>query len=406
MPKNKRVIVPFRQFSLMCMKTSNRFFIAFLLLLISFPAVYGSSFGSFLGTSAELVSEDSDAALKLNGVFALQYSVDENLLFRGDFRVRTGNIFSGGFFQDTQGFFSVKELAVVYRFPAENTTQQASFFFRDVEGIGSDLFLSRHLGVNNFASPVLTPMADYSSVSIYNYSGFGASYVVKLPTANVFGLSMNYSGGDNTLISGDFRYAGIYDNLIIDSSLGLSLPYSNQDASGNDVLLLIEHMNLHFGVSALWGKSRHNSFFAQLGLRSFQLHPIDFSLLTSDDLYFFFEPRIVGQTLNFNASIFNIPKAAAKDLVFFSKSLGVNLLLSVSQFLFLGSTAEAGVGLSLSTDGFKGLADFMAYDLQLTPYVNYKLFGGSLSMVLKIHPLDLFDLSKFGSFSIGYKLIM
>ncbi len=406
MPKKKRVFLSLWQGSRICMKTFNRIFIAFIILLLSFPAVYGASFGSFFGCSTDLLSENSEAALKLNGVFALQYSVDENLLFRGDFRVRTGNVFSGGFFQDTLSFFSVREIAAVYRFPAEKTTQQASFFFRDREGIGSDLFLSRHLGVKNFASPSLIPMTDYASAAIYNYSGFGASYVVKLPSAKAFGLSMNYSGGDNTLISGDFRYAGIFDDLIIDSSLGLSLPYSNQDAAGNDVLLLIEHMNLHFGVSALWGKIRHNSIFAQLGLRSFQLHPIDFSTLTSDDLYFFIEPRFVGQILNFHASVFNIPKATANDLVFFSKSLGFNLLLSINQFLLRGSTAEVGLSLSLTTDGFKGLADLMAYDLQLTPYANYKLLGGTLSMVLKLHPLDLFDLSKFCSFSMGYKLIL
>ena len=96
-----------------------------------------SSLSSFAGADIDFIPQQNDTPLlKLNGVFAAQYNMNNNVLFRGCFGIKTGDIIENGFFQDTPSYFTINEFSASYKLPTSVITQQLAVFMGKYESLG------------------------------------------------------------------------------------------------------------------------------------------------------------------------------------------------------------------------------------------------------------------------------
>ena len=392
------------------METVKKLFITIFFCIFSFY-IYAadSSFNSFAGASIDIIPNQGEApSLLVKGVYEGQYNISNRFLFRGNFFVRTDNIIESGLFQDTPAYFTINELSAGFRFSANTVTQQLTFFIGSHESFGSDDFLSQHLGTKGVGSALLTPMLSLSSISMYDYSGFGMAYDIKLAAPVAFGFYCYYDKKfDYKNINGDFRLAAAGSSAIVDIGAGLTLPVETEDDAGNEVFLLIRRADFHGGFSILLGNNPITNLFIQAGVLRIQTKPLpDMTMLSLDDLYLFVEPRFTTEYLNCSISFFCMPEERVKNLSYITQPIGCDLKLETPDFMAFKTGATAGIHFSVSSPSLSSGFSMEKLDFQVSPYLNVKILSGTLDAAVFIHPLAFSDISKLFSFTAGYKVCL
>lgn len=376
------------------------------LFLLSFLPIYGQKTPStFSGFSFTMKPEESSISLSLEGMFATQFTIKDALIFRGDFRVRTEDILSNGLFQDTPSYFTIHELNFGYKFSSASGIQQVSIFMGKNESLGSDSFLKKFFGVRSFSSPILYNPVSLSSAEIYPYSGLGLSYTIKLATPKAFGLYFYYDDkyGFNNL-NGDFRFAGTWNNIILDFGVGITLPIEHKDSSGNDVLLLIQQGYVHTGLTLLLGNTQVTNLFFQAGILHFKLIPkIDFTTITLEDIYVLLEPRFTTRYTKCSLSLFLLPENTLSQLPFVLNPLGLNLKIGSYDFYLFNNRTDMGIHLSASMPITDNKIEYSKTEPQIVPYFNFSLLNGTLFGSCIVTPLQYKDMSKFIKITCGFK---
>ena len=389
--------------------TRKRFFLILSVLIFILIPMAGltaeSSLNSFAGADISLTPQKDDTPLlKLNGVFAAQYNMNNNVLFRGCFGIKTDDIIENGFFQDTPSYFTINEFSASYRLPTSIITQQLAVFMGKYESLGSDEFMQKNFSTINYASPLFSKKLSLFSEGIVNYSGIGLSYSMKFPSPQALGFYFYYDKKYNyNFLNFDLRFAAAFDTVLFDFGFGAALPLETTDSNDSEVFLLIRRCDIHAGFSLLLGNNPVTNLFIQAGLQRIQIKPMpDTTNISLKDLFLFVEPRFTGNLLHCNVSFFCIPETQVADLPFIPQPIGCDIHLASQEFIFIYRPTTIGLHTAIAcglTDDFK-LKDL---DVQITPYMDCSVPGGTFNVLFSFHPMNYKDPGKFFNFSLSYK---
>lgn len=388
----------------------TKFLSIIILLVLMLPAqnlCADSSLSAFTGAEIDFLPvKDNFPQLKLNGVFAGQYNINNNLLFRGSFGIRTEDIISNGFFQDTPSYFTINELSASFKLPTSVITQQLAVFMGKYESLGSDEFLQKNFSSLNYAPILSTKPLSLFSEGIINYSGIGLSYSMRFRTPQALGFYFYYDKKyDYNFLNFDLRFSLAYDSVLFDIGAGAALPLESRDSDDEEVFLLIRRCDIHAGFSLLLGNNPVTNLFIQAGLQRIQIKPMpDTTNISLKDLFIFVEPRFSGKYIHCNVAFFCLPETLTAELPFVPQPIGCDIHLFSQEFIFIHSQAYTGLHAAVAcglTDDFK-IKDL---DIQISPYLDCSILGGNLNLTLMIHPLAYQDVGKLINFSMSYKAV-
>ena len=119
---------------------------------LTFPLIFLSSmlfaFPSFSGETGileDFENEDSrgfDPSLYLRGFFSGQLSLSDSISVRGEFSLRTGDMYESGFTNETEdSVFRINELSATFTKSFAGATHTLSFFTGLFETVGSENFV-------------------------------------------------------------------------------------------------------------------------------------------------------------------------------------------------------------------------------------------------------------------------
>ena len=406
----------------------NKKYFLTIILILTLSFVFGeTAFNSFAGTSLDLGprKEKKGIALNVNGAFAGQYTLDNSFTLRGHFLVKTQDVFENGIFQDTTATFTIKELSATYRFLTENINQQASVFIGEFESFGSDSFVKKYFGTKNLTSPVLLPELGLDTNGMFPFDGAGLAYSIKLASPKAFGLYFYYnktkteetqedgkiSEIDTKRINGDFRFSSAWDFLVLDTDFGVSLPMETTIKHGTEsteddeeVILLIRYAELRGGVSMLLGNNPITNLFLQFGLQNITLDPAEKNhILSLDNIYLFMEPRFTTEYVKCNVAFFCLPQKTLKNLKYIKNPVGCSLTFASQPIMLFGNNADFGCHFTVSSAAALDNMEIKSFDMQISPYLNLYVFGGTFEVSSNIYPQNFKKNKEFFTISLGYR---
>ena len=367
-----------------------------------------SSLSTFTGAEIDFVPvKNSTPELKLSGVFATQYNVNNSFIFRGSFGIRTDDIITNGFFQDTPSYFSINELSMSYKLPTSVITQQLAIFMGKYESLGSDEYMQKNFSTVNYASPIFSKNLAVFSEGIVTYSGLGLSYSMKFQSSKALGFYFYYDKKyDYNFLNFDLRFASAFDTVLFDVGAGAALPLESKDSNDSEVFLLIRRCDIHAGFSLLLGNNPVTNLFIQAGLQRIQIKPMpDTRNISLKDLFIFVEPRFTGNYIRCNVSFFCVPETQIAELPYIPQPIGCDVHLASPEFILINRQAMCGVHTAVAcglTNDYK-LKDL---DIQITPYIDCSVLGGTFNLMFMFHPMSYKDIGKFFNFSLSYKAVL
>ncbi|MBQ9207035.1 MAG: hypothetical protein IJ158_10030 [Treponema sp.] len=391
----------------------KRILLPSLFFLSSIPSLFATTFFSGETGIAAKFTNDSvyefDPTFGVDGYFAGQFALTNNLSLRGEFSIQTGDIFAAGLTKDVDSVFRINELSATYIKTALDTTHTFSLFTGYFENIGTQQFIQRHLHVQNYASPLTETYLGQSNANAFSIYGIGGEYSVtfkQIPLA--VGLIFNKSGknGDNPQLNLDLRGATSFRYVTIDLLGGL-----NGENKTTNAFIHIDTVYVHLGLDMLIGNNYTPfAFYTQAGLSYLMTSK---SNETSDfdikQLYFLVEPRFQAKGVRFSITAYNIPQDQVNKLFFIDETLGANFRLYLNELHT--SKREYAVGLNAGAD-FTGkfMNNFTDSDIidsmniKISPFAEIEALGGKIEAMLKLNVSNLMEENKtVFKFHVGYR---
>ena len=380
-------------------------------LLLSLSTVFGQvHFSGFTGVTGNMgASEAGDGAqFTVDGFFAGQVDLFGVVMLRTGVSLRTDNLFSLELFEGVPASFRLDEISITARFPCCHVTRYISLFAGDHESIGSDLFLRRHFGILPTNSRLSETWEGRTDATIYPFSDFGASYVLKLQSSQAFGLYF-YTGNKDEQFRGnvDLRFAGVFSLATVDFSAGVGFPITYDESTGASISLN-RKIEFHTGLSTIIGNTHTASLFLQFGLTKIVLNPENTqSVLKLSDMYFWIEPRFKADFMNFHFTMFNLPESAIQDMFYVYGPLGCNLAIFANNLYAGIFNFTVGTHLTISTqsitlDNFNNISS-EHISFRVSPFAETPLFEGTLTSRFSIDFMKLEQMYKTIQFTLGYK---
>lgn len=387
-------------------------FVSLFLVFTIFPLYADVFFSGYSGVAASVkpIKNQKKPSLTAEAFFAGQFDFSDVFLLRTEISVKTDDILSNGIFKDTPALFSIDELSASTKFNTDKSFQMASIFLGEYESIGSDLFLQRQFGIKPIGSMLSETWLGLNGTTIYPFSGLGLAYTIRYLSPNAIGTYFYANEKEDVLnLNLDFRYAGVADRAILDFAFGAGFPIETKDSKGEDVVLLIRTMDLHTGFSLLLGNRHTTALFLQGGIKRLRLNPNEEEkILRLSDLYFLIEPRFATKKLDFNFTLFNIPQKMAEDLFYISNPLGCNLAIFSNNVQMGMFNFTLGTHITISSpDTTLNTINTLSTDslsLQVAPFAQSQVFGGTLNVAMKLDLLHLKEWYESFMFTAGYKV--
>ena len=399
---------------------------------------------------------DERPNLLMDSYFAGQFDLSNNLFLRTGLSIfTTESIVNDSFFQNTPAIFSLDELSLTYRGSVGELSHFLGVYIGEYDPVGSDIFLQRQFGIPSFASRLTESICGVSRAKIYEMSGIGGTYLIKLPQNVTFGANLYYnkvkdfnlttnSQTENTLftqnenytsdnsfiesLNVDLRFAGAWNTAVLDFAVGFTMPMKKQiildDGNSQDVILLIERADMHAGLTAFLGSSNSSSLLFQAGFSKLIIDPTkvkDDKVLSFDDVYLLVEPRFVSKNMNLSIALFNMPTSTRENLFHVKDPVGVSISLYTPWLSLSGNKSQFGLMATISSS--KTLENLIAENetskteenpellgdsnLYISPYGTIHIGTGKLNFSLNVNALDIKDFEKLlSNISIiaGYKV--
>lgn len=400
--------------------------IIFVLLFFIFASLTfaESSFSGYAGVKGDFYSdpteEDFDPALNIQGYFAGQLNITPSLLIRLEFSIETDDIIENGPFGDEGigSHFFIDEISLTYIKPFMGITQNFSLFFGTFEPIGSDIFLQRQFGIKPISSLITESWLGLRGSTVYSFQGAGGSYIVHLNSAPIATGLYLYFNDENVEEENqtniDWRFASVLPYLAVDFSIGLGAPMA-QKQGNEDVIVLVNSLYLHSGITLLVGNTYSSSLFAQAGFSNLQIKAgnTDYEL-SEKDLYFLFEPRLVTKKFQAHLAMFSVPEDTVEKLIFIEDTFGFNLDIFTDNLYAKNKNITFGIHTTWSFDTyiksfFKNIGDFVSdsnnFRVKISPFVGIPVMGGTLHAMFQATITDIKADTWKQAFklSVGYK---
>ena len=380
-------------------------------------------FSGYTGIKADLGFADASGAfdmqLKLHSFFAGQFNLTKNLIARAEFSLRTDDIIDTAVFNKTRADFKVDELSLIYRRQFYGGTNFFSAFAGTYEPIGSDLFLRRQFGIESISSKITESWLGLSGSIVCPLFGIGVSDTVCFSEAPVTAggyLYVNRENPDNNFVlNADARFTCAYQYFILDATAGVNSPMKTKNGAGQDVILLVDSLYAHAGITMLVGNN-----YTPLGL-FIQAGVYDLPIRRGSDTFSFdissiyllaeFRMRLSQYQAMFAA--FSLPSDTVSELLFIRDTLGFNFTLCNASVYLGAQQFEFGIHNTLSfkdktyidMPNFIGLFSALP-TIAVSPYAAAKIGRGEYRSMVQIRISDLIKNSPAAAFecSFGYKM--
>ena len=406
------------------MNRKKTFFIIYILSAVLAHRISAAGFFSgYTGIKADAdfanASGAFDMQLKLQSFFAGQFNLANNLIARTEFSMRTGDIIDNTIFNKTPADFKIDELSLIYRKQFFDSVNFFSVFAGTYEPIGSDLLLRRQFGIEAISSKITESWLGLSGSIVCPLFGIGISDIVRFsetPIATGGYLYVNRENPDNNFVlNADARFACAYQYFILDAAAGINSPMKNKNGAGEDVLLLIDSLYAHAGITMLVGNNYTPcSFFTQAGVYDLPLKEgSDTFSFDIESIYLLAEFRIRASSYQAMLTAFSLSSDTVSELLFIRDTLGFNLTLCNPSVYIGAQRFEFGIHntLSFKDKTYMDVQNFVDLFTSLptitsSPYVTVKVGRGEFRTMLQVLISDLINDSPASAFecNFGYKM--
>lgn len=402
----------------------NKLFIAFALFFIVRGISYTEThFSGFTGIKGDFFSEHGKDTftpnLTIDAFFAGQLDFGKNVFLRGELSVATEDILNDDIFDGAKSDFALNELSLTFRKSIYKTSNYLSFFMGTYEPIGSDVFLMRHFGIEPFSSELTRGWLGLNGSYVFPFYGMGGSYVLRLEEIPMaFGLYIYHNDKNPDEVSQlnfDLRYAIVWSNFTLDCAAGLGIPLENKRKTGEDAILVIDAVYLHFGWNFFMGNNYSPmSLLFQGGFANLPLHTSSGkNELEAKDVYVIVEPRFQGKKLKMHITGYSLPETTIKTMMLIDDTFGLDMNLFTDKIALDEKNLKFGIHALMS---FEGL-NFMdmgkipdsfkdeTYTLKIAPYFGIPIMGGDLNLMLQANISNIIfgNGAEWLKFSAGYK---
>ncbi len=354
--------------------------------------------GGKLNYAANEKAEAYDPDLKLQAFFAGQFNFSQNIWSHLEFSINTDDLLAQSIFHETESLFQIDEISLICRANMYSNANYFSVFMGTYDPIGSDIFLQRYFNIKPINSKLTESYLGLAGSILYPHFGIGIADVIKLynePLAFGGYVYSNHEDEDYYVLNTDLRFATVLSYFTCDFAGGLGIPLADK-YRGEDVIIAVEKVYWHAGTTILIGNNFTHSLFMQAGIynASFKAKQ-DSSIVSPDDIYILFEPRILIANSHLNITFYSLPEKTAKELLFVNDTLGLNFNAYAESSL-LGSnslTYGAHACLSLIDKTFQDLKDIQDFttdniNVTVTPYVETQFLSGQLHLQATVRVMD------------------
>ncbi|MCR5698935.1 MAG: hypothetical protein K6G52_04750 [Treponemataceae bacterium] len=382
-------------------------------------------FSGYAGVGGTLKDSDDSAAFLLDGFFSGQFDISPSFIIRTSASLyTTSSIFSDFSFKNKECYFNLDEFSLTYRNYFGPVTQFLAAFAGDYDPIGSDLFLQRQFGIDSFTSKLTESISGISKATIFDNSGIGIAYYLKLPANTALGLYGYYNSAealttstttstttteeDTPSLNADLRFAGAWSQVALDFVFGCNMPiertYTNADGEEVNVVVLIQRADLHMGLTAFFGNTNSSSLLFQAGITQLivdQETLADQSALSLDNVFLFIEPKFVTKNLIFSVALFNMPSDMLEHLYFISNPTGINLTVCSPWIVISGNRNQFGGMITVSSENsmdslLQDASNLLSgLDLHIIPYGSTRFTSGTLNYSVQISALGITTVQEF-----------
>ncbi|MBQ7160052.1 MAG: hypothetical protein IJS09_11615 [Treponema sp.] len=406
---------------------------AILVLLLCTAALWAEvSFSGYAGIKGDFYSSKQDtfdSALCFQTYFAGQLNITKRFLIRTEFSMQTSDIAEKGPFVSTNASFCIDELSATYIKPFLGNVQYFNLFLGTYEPIGSDIFLQRQFGIQSFTSLITESWLGLKGSTAYPFYGAGGSYILHfggLPIATGAFLYVNKENSDNERqLNLDWRFGTVWPWLALDFAIGIGAPMGTKRGD-EDVILLIDTLYMHTGLTMLLGNKYSTSLFFQGGFSNLPLHAgEDSNKIESRDIYLLIEPRFVTRKFQTHVTFFSVPENTVEKMIFVDNTLGMNLSIFTDDLYIKNMNFTFGFHVTWTvtdkvTDStvaqnvnknFLDLKEPLSiikdcdHHIKISPFVAFPLSSGTIHAMLQARITDLKSDSWANAFklSVGYK---
>ena len=371
--------------------------------------------GGKLNYAANPEAEEFDPDLKLQAFFAGQFNFSQNLWSHLEFSINTGDLLAQSIFHETDSKFQIDELSLILRGNMYSCANYFSTFMGTYDPIGSDVFLQRYFNIKPISSKITESYLGLAGSILYPHFGIGISDVLKLynqPLAFGGYLYVNHEDDDFYVFNADLRAASVLRYLTIDLAGGIGVPLADK-YKGEDVIIAVEKIYWHAGTTILIGNNFTNSLFIQAGIYNASFTKKENSSIVSPkDLYLLAEPRFLFGNAHLNISVFSLPEATVKKMLFIDDTLGVDLN-AYGEASTTGSnqlTYGSHLCVSFVDKNFYDLKEIKeitnkGYNINITPYITTTFLSGELHLQATVRTKQFIDgnSEKGISVDLGYR---
>ncbi|MBQ9495558.1 MAG: hypothetical protein IJR50_07980 [Treponema sp.] len=411
------------------MRQKNSIYAILIVLIIFAPLQRASAagfFNGYAGIRADMQFADKATGtfgptLALHSFFAGQFNITTNLIARAEFTLGAGNIFSTKLFTEgADAKFQIDEISLIFRRQFLGGANYLSAFVGTYEPVGSDMFLRRQFGIQPIASKITESWLGLAGSILYPLFGMGISDVVhfsRQPISTGIYVYFNRNNNINCMaFNSDLRFACAYQYFYLDVVAGINVPFKTTDATGAKVLLLVNSLYGHAGMTLLAGNNYTPvAFFLQAGIYDFVLMDTTaskFSISPDKSIYFLAEFRSHFGASQLVFSAFSLPEDTVKKLLFIHDTLGVNVSFSNNAIHAGAMQFELGVHTTLSFPNkyfinVKDIGNFFTSlpTILLAPYMTMRMSSGEARIMLQLDTTAIVNkkFAKAFEINVGYK---
>lgn len=375
----------------------NKIFLFFTISLITTSLFANVHFSGIAGGSVGFAGKtktETPFSLPFNSFVALQLNMSSWGIFRANFELASENITDGNIFVGQDAILKMNELSLVLTKNSNNLSNYFGFYLGTYEVVGQDEFLQRQFGIDPITSMITKNKTTLlTGIPLFENQGFGFSYTANLnstPAALGFNIYFNMAEDDTSQLNFDLRTAFALQYITLDFSAGIGAPLQNKYGA-DDVILLIDTLYFHGGLTLLLGNVRTHSLFIQAGVQDVKISKGDFEKVfdPSNDFSFIFEPRIYSKNVKTSLSLYSLPQSVTEKMMYLKDSLGaafsfytdiVNTKKSnINLGFHLIASANEKSFINIIQDGFTStISDNINFSI--TPFITFPLANGDFEL--------------------------
>lgn len=381
--------------------------------IYSQAAFSGYSGGKLNYSSNEDSGDTYDPDLSLQAFFQGQFNFSQNMWGHLEFSIDTKDFLSKELFHKTDAWFKIDEISLIFKSKAETNANYFSLFMGTYDPIGSDIFLQRYFGIQPIASKITESWLGLAGSVLYPHFGIGIADVKRFMAAPIAigGYAyINHEDNKYYVFNADGRFACVYRYFSFDIAGGIGVPISN-NTQGQEVIASIEKVYWHAGTTMLVGNNYTQGLFIQAGLFNVPFTKRNGTVVSPNDIYLLFEPRLLLDMAHVNLTVYSIPKDTVEQLIFVEDTLGANLNIYGDNFSIGSNRFTLGTNISFSfvdktfMDVIKPLELIQSpFNITLTPYMSTNFLSGELHIQASVKFMKFGQTRWYDAFSadIGY----